>query len=151
MTLQHTGLGQLLDSLSGTIADWALEDLLQVMKHAFELSDDVILAPIVGLEGYSANIREFNAVYGFESKDASVQATAVFKNNKMEVKEDGPETWDMKVMFTDARAFWNFIFSGGQDIVQSILDNEVEAYGNLNHLYKFGFMARDLKERLGLG
>lgn len=150
MTLLHTKLGQLIDDAGGSVADWTLESLLEVMSHAFEVSDDVLIAPLVGLEGYKANIEGFNAVYGFESKDNAVQAAAIFEDGKMVVQTDAPSKWDLKVTFTDARAFWKFIFSGGQDILNSILANEVEVYGNLNYLYKFGFMARDLKGRLGL-
>jgi hypothetical protein len=137
-------------SLSGSIADWTLQNLLQVMKYALIVSDDPLLAPIVGLKGYSANIHGFNAVYGFESNDKTVNAAAVFKGGKMHVEENMPDKWDLKVAFKDAQAFWDFIFSGGQDILKPILDNNVEVYGNLNYLYKFGFMARDLKDRLGL-
>ncbi len=150
MTLQNTELGRLMDTLGGSIADWTLESLLKVMKYAFIVSDDALLARIVGLEGYSANIKGFKAVYGFESNDKKVSAAAVFEDGKMHVEENAPAEWDLKVDFENVRAFWDFIFSGGQDILQPILDNNVEVYGNLNYLYKFGFMARDLKDRLGL-
>jgi hypothetical protein len=43
----------------------------------------------------------------------------------------------------------DFIFSRDQDILNSILANQVEVDGNLNYIYKFGFMARDLAKRVG--
>ena len=44
-----------------------------------------------------------------------------------------------------------FLFSRDQDILDSLLANDVELDGNLNYIYKFGFMARDLGRRLGVG
>ena len=43
------------------------------------------------------------------------------------------------------------MFSRDQDILNSLLANDVEVDGNLNYVYKFGFMARDLGHRLGVG
>ena len=65
-------------------------------------------------------------------------------------REPDLDNWDIKVTFKDVDALWKFIFSGGTDIIDSVLANDVQVYGNLNYLFKFGFMARDLKERLGL-
>jgi hypothetical protein len=42
-----------------------------------------------------------------------------------------------------------FLLSKNQDILDSVLANTVEVDGNLNYIYKFGFMVRDLIRRLG--
>jgi hypothetical protein len=34
--------------------------------------------------------------------------------------------------------------------MDSLLANEVEVEGNLNYIYKFGFMAKELLQRLGM-
>jgi hypothetical protein len=149
MTLEKNEFGQIVGDLSGSIADWTLENLLNVMKLAFAASNSG-LGPVFNLDGYHANIDGFNAVYAFATQDDKLQAAALFEDGKMRVKTFAPNEWDIKVTFKTVDAFWKFIFSGGQDILDSLLANDVEVYGNVNYLYKFGFMARDLKERLAL-
>ena len=58
--------------------------------------------------------------------------------------------WNVKVTFKDAPSLKQFLFSRNQDILDSLLTNTVEVDGNLNYLYKFGFMSRDLMRRLGI-
>jgi hypothetical protein len=136
--------------LSADISDRALETLLNGMSLAFRISESGI-GKILGLDGYSKNIEKpFSGVYVFCNEDEEVEATARFQNGEMLVFNDGAEQWDLKVSFKDVRAFWKFILSGGDDIVNSILANDVEVYGNVNYLHKFGFMAKDLIKRLGL-
>lgn len=138
------------EELSGDILDLTLETLLNGMRLAFQISESSI-GEIIGLHGYIKNIEKpFRGVYVFSDQDNKVQATARFQDGEMLVEDDGAEQWDLKVSFKDARAFWKFIFSGGNDIVASILANDVEVYGNVNYLHKFGFMAKDLMKRLGL-
>jgi hypothetical protein len=145
-------LRQLLDSLSGNIADWGLETFLNVMKLSFDASRiSIILLVRPGLKGFDSNLKGFSGGYAFGTKDGGVQASAVFNGGKMQVLEDEAPDWDVKVLFKDVGAFWKFVFSGGNDILEAILENDVEVYGNLNYLYKFGFMAKDLRSRLNLG
>jgi len=54
----------------------------------------------------------------------------------------------VKVTFSDVKALRGFLFSGNQDILNSLLTNDVSVSGNLNYIYKFGFMVRDLAYRL---
>lgn len=149
MTLEKDEFGKILGDLSGSIADWTLERLLNVMKIAFVASSSG-LGSVFNLDGYHANIDGFEAVYAFATQDEKMQAAVVFEDGKMHVKTHAPNEWDIKVTFKDVQAFWKFILSGGQDILDSLLANDVEVYGNLNYLYKFGFMTRDLTQRLGI-
>ena len=75
--------------------------------------------------------------------------SVVFDGRKMTVLKNAIDRWDVRVTFKDVQAFWNFIFSRDQDILNLVLANEVEIDGNLNYIYKFGFLARDLAHRLG--
>ncbi len=125
---------------SEMMADEFLELLLSGMDLAFCLS-----------RGYRENIKDFEGRYLFVTSDGEVAAGATFKDGDMEVHKEAIDDWDIKVTFKDADAFWEFIFSKDQDILNSILKNDVEVDGNLNYLYKFGFMARDLGYRLGVG
>jgi hypothetical protein len=146
MTQGHDELVELIGGLSGAIADWTLDNLLTVMSLAFKVSPY-----FPKLHGYDANIEYFNAFYAFATEKGAVRSAAIFKDGEMLVDRD-PELdqWDIRVNFKNVDALWKLIFSGGTDIVESVLANDVQVYGNLNYLFKFGFMARDLKERLGL-
>jgi hypothetical protein len=150
MTQGQNGLVELIEGLSGTIADWTLENLLIAMQLGFEASN-AFPAALLGLQGYHANIEGFNAVYAFATENGVVQSAAIFRDGEMLVERNPElENWDIRVNFRDVDALWKTIFSGGTDIIDSVLANDVQVYGNLNYLFKFGFMARDLKERLGL-
>lgn len=130
----------LIEELSGKVTDKFLECLLSGMDLAFFLS-----------KGYRKNIKDFEGRYLFRTADNVVAAAATFKHGDMEVHKEAIDDWDVRVTFKDAGALNAFLFSRDQDILDSILANEVELDGNLNYIYKFGFMARDLGRRLGIG
>ena len=138
---------KLLKQLPGEVTDKFLELLLDGMDLAF------LVWP-----GYSENIEGFEGRYLFKTRETergrpAVDATVIFENGDMKVHrepEDDPDKWNVRVTFRDAAALRAFIFSRDQDILNSLLANDVEVDGNLNYLYKFGFMARDLGHRLGV-
>lgn len=122
------------------VTDEFLELLLRGMDLAFVLSD-----------GYRKNIEGFEGNYLFRTADNNVATSAVFKDGNMDVYDKAIDEWNARVTFKNAKALWAFIFSKNQDILKSILKNDVDVDGNLNYIYKFGFMARDLGRRLGMG
>jgi len=131
--------------LSGVATDKFLELLLKGMDLAFSLDSAFWL-----FRGYQQNIKIFSGRYVFNTHNNRVAASAVFKDGDMIVYEEALDQWDVKVTFENSQALRDFLFSRDQDIVDSILKNEVEVDGNLNYIYKFGFMARDLGHRLGI-
>lgn len=131
---------KLREELYGKVTDRFLELLLRGMDLAFYLS-----------KGYRKNIKGFEGRYLFRTADNLVAATATFKDGDMQVHEESTDDWDVRITFKDATALSAFIFSKDQDILDSILANDVEVDGNLNYVYKFGFMARDLGHRIGVG
>ncbi len=131
---------KLRNELIGIVTDFFLELLLKGMDIAFCLS-----------KGYRKNIKNFNGRYLFRTANNVVVAAATFKNGNMDVHRDTIENWDVAITFKDTKALKDFIFSKNQDILESLLKNEVEVDGNLNYIYKFGFLARDLARRLGVG
>lgn len=130
---------KLREELCVRVTDKFLEFLLSGMDLAFCLS-----------KGYRKNIKGFEGRYLFRTADNLVAASATFRNGDMEVHERAIDDWDARITFKDAAALRAFIFSKDQDILDSILANEVEVDGNLNYIYKFGFMARDLGRKLGV-
>jgi len=130
----------LIKELGGDLTDKFVELLLKGMDLAFCLSI-----------GYRKNIKNFEGKYLFRTEDEAVVASAIFKNGNMKVCEEAIYDWDVRVTFKDVGAFWSFLFSRDQDILESLLNNDVETDGNLNYMYKFVFMVKDLARRLGIG
>lgn len=126
------------EEILGKVTDEFLEMLLKGMDIAFFISGS-----------YRKNIEGFRGRYLFKTADGTVAASVIFKDRDMEVKDDAIDDWDVMVTFENHTALRNFLFSRNQDILNSILSNEVEVEGNLNYIYKFGFMARDLAKRVG--
>jgi len=125
--------------LLGELTDECLELLLEGMELAFCLS-----------KGYRRNIKKFKGAYLLRTGDNLVITSITFDRGKMTVYEDAIADWDVRVTIKDVQAFWKFVFSRDHDILNLVLANEVEIDGNLNYIYKFGFLARDLAHRLGL-
>ena len=132
-------LRDLRKELEGRVTDKFIELLLMGLNLAFDLS-----------KSFRKNIRNFEGRYLFRTTDNLVAASAIFKNGNMDVRDETIDDWDARISFKDAAALRDFIFSRDQDILDSILANTVEVDGNLNYVYKFGFMARDLSRRLGI-
>lgn len=130
---------QVMNELRGEATDAFLELLLRGMDLALNLSRD-----------FRRNIENFDARYVFRTADGRVHATADFARGDMKVSPRAEDRWNVRVTFANTRAFQAFLFSKNQDILNSVLANEVEVDGNLNYIYKFGFMARDLAQRLGV-
>ncbi len=126
--------------LLASATDEFLDLLLDGMDLAFDLS-----------RGYRKNIRGFSARYVFRTADGKVEASASFDDGRMRVYREQIERPNVEVVFKDASAIWRYLLSKDQDILNSLLNNEVEVNGNLNYVYKFGFLARDLSVRLGVG
>ncbi len=125
--------------LSGKMTNAFIKLLLKALDTIFLLYKDY----------REKNIKDFRGRYLFRTADDVVSASATFKNGDMELPKKAIKDWDVKITFKDSAALKDFIFSKDQDILDSLLKNEVEVDGNLNYIYKFGFMARDLRHRLG--
>ena len=126
-------------AFAGALTDKFLEILLGGMSLAFLL-----------LRGFRRNLTGFSGEYLFRTADGAVAAEARFANGRMEVLHEADNAYDVAITFKDPAALRKFLFSRDQDILASILANEVSVDGNLNYIYKFGFMARDLVHRLGV-
>jgi hypothetical protein len=138
--LSQLSFRRLLDQLQGKITDGFLETLLSGMDAAFALS-----------RNYRKNIEGYEGRLLFCTADGAVAAAVVFGGGDMRVHRDAIDDWDVRITFKDAPALNAFLFSKDQDIINSILANEVSVDGNLNHVYRFGFLARDLAHGLGAG
>lgn len=125
----------------GTATDKFIEILLKGMDWFFYLTPD---------DDFRRHLKNFNGRYYFKTEDEAVKVSATFSNGDMQVHEDAIDDWDVMVTFQSGEALRKYIFSEKQDIFESISENAVEVDGNLNHIFKFGFMVQDLTRRLGI-
>ena len=139
LRLMRRHIENLRHALAGTLTDEFLEILLAGMSLAFVL-----------LRGFRRNLAGFSARYLFRTADGTVATGACFANGRMQILHKDDRAYNVAVTFKDPAALRRFLFSRDQDILASILANDVAVDGNLNYIYKFGFMARDLVHRLGV-
>jgi hypothetical protein len=138
-----------LKNLKGEFKDETTQEFLKLLLNSMELFFYIS-------KGYRKNIKGFTGRYVFEfgGNNGNRITTAIIdddnKLNVMDINEKEPDDWDVKVHFKSSDALNEFIFSKNQDIVNSMLSNEVSVNGNLNYINKFGFLARDLTRRLGI-
>lgn len=130
---------ELVEQLRTRATDDFLELLLKAMDAAFCLS-----------RSYRKHIENFAAIYVFTTADGKIAATMSFADGEVEVEEGAADDFTVRVTFVDGAALRRFLFAEHQDILQSILASEVEVAGNVNYVYKFGYMARDLQRRMGM-
>lgn len=128
------------DALQGKATDLFAEGLFRGLEVAAYLCRDF----------RNENLRNFRARYVVVSDDGKVSVTADFDDGNVDVSTEALEDWTVRIRFKDAAAFRSFLLSDDQDVLNSILEDAVEVDGNLNYVYKLGYMAKDLELRLGL-
>jgi len=118
-------------------------DFLDLLMMAMDMAFSV-------MKDYRKNIENFEGCYHFETRKGDVQSGAIFKDGRMRVDPRGILFPDAKVTFEDFESLWKYIFSKDQEILDLMLENKIETEGNINLLFKFCFMVKDLKQRLGM-
>jgi len=99
-------------------------------------------------ERFRENLKNFNGRYLFRTANEAVMTSATFRNGNMHVHKNAINDWDAMVTFKNPKAFREFILSEKQDIFDWISRNEVEVDGNLNHIFKFAYMARAVVDKI---
>jgi hypothetical protein len=127
-----------LQCLQSEFAEGFLQLLLNLMSLAFFINGE-----------YRKNIRDFEATYLFQSKDATTTAAAVFRKGRMKVLNKKVDSTSITVIFRDNQALMKYLLSPKPDILGSLLNQEVTFDGNLNYLYKFAYMAKRLQLMVG--
>ncbi len=126
--------------LGGKFTDRFLELLLGALDLAFCLCRRL-----------RRNLKGFEGRYVFETATPAgpISSSAVFHSGDMHVRREALKRWDVKITFDDPPALWAFLLQGG-DILDVILEDKVKVEGNLNYIYKLGFMVSDLERILGV-
>lgn len=125
---------EFIDSAESEFAEKFLEALMNAMKIAF-----------VWVKDFRKNIKDFNAKYFFKSRDEDITVSAIFENGKMIISEKKPDDPNVTIVFRNAKTLRDFLLSPKQDILGSMLRQDITINGNLNYLYKFAYMAKRLQ------
>lgn len=132
--LLETALKNFANCLSSELAEEFLQLLLGLMSIVFIVERD-----------FRRNIKDFTGSYLFRSKDGCITVAALFRDGKLEVREEEIPDPDITVQFKDGKALMGYLLTPKPDILGSMLRQEVSLNGNLNYLYKFAFMAKRLQ------
>lgn len=132
-------LEHLIDDASSEAMDKLLYFALEAMSMMLKLN-----------KKFRGNIENFEAKYSFSSSDGKMGVSALFDNDKMKVvdKESGEHT--VSVTFKNGIVMAKFLFSPDPDIISGLLDNKLTLDGNMNYIFKFIYMARQIPEYLGI-
>ncbi len=125
------------------------EGLLELLLSGMKLS--LLLYP-----GFKRNLKDYKGRFLFQTQDKNkgVNVAVVFDDGHMEVVKnpDLDDSYDVEVLFRDEAALLEYLLSGDQDILNVMLKNDVEIKKNANHIFRFGFLAKDLERNIvGLG
>lgn len=130
---------QMKTAIENRSLDHFLEMLLGGMQLLFAVSP-----------AFRKNIRDFNARYCFKSKDGSIAASAVFKNDRMVMKRNAIDNTSITVVFDSGKTLWEFLFSDDPNVFDFILENRLGYTGNLNYMLKFGYLAKHVRLQFGV-
>jgi len=122
----------------------ATDDILDILLYAMEVCF------CLDRSYRNDNLRAFSGIYVFTAAERPIGGTARFANGRMYVSPEAEKEFTVRVRFKNAEALRRFLFAGSPDVLNALLDDQVELDGNLNYIYKFGFMVSDLERRLGL-
>lgn len=122
-----------------------LEGLLNFMEFRLE-------NPLTLDAAYHKNIEEFQGTYRFQDQKRNIETVVSFADGNMRINPHDPPPADLTVTFQDGDCLRNFLLPSPapkrdflkKDILRSILNHEIVVEGNLNLLYKFGYLANHL-------
>lgn len=142
--ITHQGLAELWRRIQHSLATEAAEEFLELLLNGMRLA--FILLP-----DYRDSIKGFSGRYQFTSTDGELIMSAVFTNGRMQVVEERISDPDITITFRDGKTLFSFLLAPKQDILGSMLNQDVKTDGNLNYLYRFGYLAKRLQLMLQPG
>ncbi|MGD8369313.1 MAG: hypothetical protein PVG78_16865 [Desulfobacterales bacterium] len=136
--------GRLRRQIEEKVTDDLMWLLLCLLRLAFVFS-----------KGFRKNIEGFEGRYVFAAESSGsgspVVESAIFANGRLHQERNAIDDYHVKVSFSDHQALRRYLLAPDQDILDLMLENKVTVEGNVNYIYKFLFMTKDLFRRVGIG
>ena len=124
------------DIIQSEAAEDFLVVLLDVMALSFCLDKE-----------FRKNIEGFEAKMLFVDKSGEIHVAAIFDKGRLKVRKKSIEDPTIKVIFKGQAVLKKSLMSPKMDILSPLLNQEISTEGNLNYMYKFGFMTTALKHK----
>jgi len=99
---------------------------------------------------FQKNLKGFSGSLQLRTVDDRIQIGLKCKQGKICVDTQKKDGWDVVVIFKNMESFQYFMLSNNPDIMAEAIQNNINISGNINQLYKLGFVLNDLRERIGL-
>ena len=126
-----------LKSLEDEAAETFLKALFFLLKVKFTIDP-----------AFRRNIENFKGLYQFKSKDDGLAVLLEFDDGDISFREGLSDDATVTVIFKDGRSLIGFLLSQKKDVFRSLLNNEINVSGNMNYIYKLGYMANHLQLEL---
>jgi hypothetical protein len=131
---QKKAKNRFLESLENGVADDILQLLLDVMSLTLLVD-----------KKFRKNIENFSGCYVFQDKTGKVYVVANFDKNKLKVSAKKIDIPTFTLIFRDGNSLIKFLLSPSPDILNALLNQEIDFFGNINYINKFAYMAMHLK------
>jgi hypothetical protein len=109
------------------------------------LQDNGLLAP---LDGFFKTLRDKTEdrldFYSF-FKSTDLVSTKTLSEAEADQYENDPERVDLVLRFKDIASIYGLLQSQDLDMVDLMFKNQLQIYGNQNHMYKLGAITRNLQ------
>jgi hypothetical protein len=131
---------QFLKRLENNIAEVILILVLNLMNWWFKTDKE-----------FRRNIDGFTGRYQFRNADESFTVAALFTGKGLKVKKGLIKDEDVSVIFKNDKSLetlMKFLLTRDPDILKLILNNEVKVEGNMNYMFRFLYIAKQLKAKL---
>jgi hypothetical protein len=129
---------RVLQDLSACLEEQAADDFLEILLKVMSLTFFVD-------KDFRQNIEGFSAQYVFKDKQGAVYAAAVFGGNKLKVSNRKIEQPTFTLIFRDGNSLIKFLLSPAPDILNALLNQEIDFFGNINYINKFAYLAMYLR------
>ncbi len=108
-----------------------------------------ILSPLIKFFKYLRDITGDRIDLYSILRSANLVSTRTLSEAEADQYENDPDRVDLVLRFKDIATICQLLQSGDLDMVDLMFKNHLQIYGNQNHLYKLGAIARNLRLALG--
>jgi hypothetical protein len=123
------------------LASEATEDVLMLLLDGMELA--FLLDP-----QFRKNLKDFNARYLLVTKSGDFHVAVICEKNRMSAYKKRIDNCNVQVVFSDYKSIIDLLTHPDPDILDLMLAQKLDFTGNLNYIYKFGYLARHLLHNL---
>jgi hypothetical protein len=108
------------------------------------------IASYLSEDFYQRNLKHYTGSCKLRTADDRIRLGLSCKNGICQINNRKKNDWDVVVTVGDEDHFAEFILSQDPDILKEVIRDNISVCGNVNHLYKWGYLLQDLGSRVGV-